>query len=172
MLLRAGADIDALTPYGYSPYWMAASRDRPTARVLEAAGAETELPPIGTARFSRRHWIPVIATVLSPLAAVVGIFLALDPLPEWWDRLTAVVFALVPGLILLRLFRPILFWSGGVPREQTGSLLTLRRAWGGRLVVDLERVRYADRVPPRATTPSSSAAPAWSWSSTRAPGGG
>lgn len=147
-LLAAGADIDLRSPAGDSAYLAAKRRGLATADHLEARGASTGVPPLGTVRFSRRHWLPVVLPVLL-LAAAGGIALLLLIPPR--DAVEVLVLLLVGGflgLLLVPLVRPGGFWSSGVPREQTDSRVSLRRPWGRRLVVDLSEVRAVDRVPP------------------------
>lgn len=146
-LLGAGADLEARTPYGFTPYLTAVHHSRPTADVLAAAGARTDVDDVEV-RFTARHWRPLLATLLPGLVVAVGFPVVVDLRPVWSDWVTAIGAGLLLGLLLLRMLRPLLFWSGGVPRSRAARVLTLRRGWGRRLRLDLDRVTAADWVPP------------------------
>src|SRR5690606_15541158 len=95
-LLAAGADIDLRSPAGDSAYRAAKRRGLAPADHLEARGASTRVPPLGTVRFSRRHWLPVVLPVLL-LAAAGGLALLLLIPPR--DAVEVLVLLLVGGFL-------------------------------------------------------------------------
>ena len=144
-LVAAGAEIDGRTPYGFTPLRMAERGDRPTAAALRALGASSALPPLSAARYTTSHWRPVVATLVPPLLGLVVWLFFMGSRLGW---VVAAATGVVGFLVVLRVLRPLLFWSGGVPTHQVGSVLTLRTPWGRRRRVDLDRVCAAVRTPP------------------------
>lgn len=147
-LISAGAEIDARTPYGFTPLRLAESRDRATAVVLRAAGATSELPPFTPVRFTRSHWRPVVATLIPAAIALVAVPAVVAAPASAVGRIVGVVAGVVAALLVLRVLRPTLFWSGGVPTHQAAARLTLRAPWGRLRHIDLDQVIAAVQTPP------------------------